>query len=272
MPGPVGRSLDELGDLVMHPTGFRPPVLTAVRENLSVLRVAGRLLPRQRGHTDIDPARVPALLVPGFLSGDFALAPMTEALRRRGHWTSKSGIAPNIGCTQELADALERRLEHAAERTGHKVAIVGWSRGGTLGKIVTSRRPELVAALITLGTPNTDPLAVNATLAAQLQILTRLHSLGFPGVLGDDCLSGECAREVRGWLDADFPPGIPYTSVFSLDDGVIDWRACLDPAAAHREVSATHMSMGAEPEVIDVVAELLEAVEPESLAPAADAG
>ncbi len=156
---------------------------------------------------------------------------MTDALRRRGHWTSKSGIAPNIGCTRELADALERRLELAVERNGHKVAIVGWSRGGTLGKIVSARRPELVAALITLGTPNTDPLAVNATLAAQLSILTRLHALGFPGVLGDDCISGDCAREVRGWLDADFPPGIPYTSVFSLDDGVIDWRACLDPAA-----------------------------------------
>jgi pimeloyl-ACP methyl ester carboxylesterase len=266
MSGPVGRSLEELGDLLLHPTGFRPPVLTAVRENLSVFKVASRLLPHQREATTPDPDRVPVLLVPGFLSGDFALAPMTEDLRRRGHWTSRSGIAPNIGCTRDLAEALERRLELAAERTGRRVAIVGWSRGGTLAKIATVRRPDLVAALITLGTPNTDPLAVNATLAAQLQVITRLSALGVPGLLGDDCLSGDCAHEVREWLDADVPAEIPYTSVFSMDDGVIDWRACLDPGADPVEVHATHMSMGADPEVIAVVAELLGALEPQDLA------
>ena len=243
----MGRSLEELGDLLLHPTGFRPPVLTAVRENLSVFKVAGRLLPHQREATTPDPERVPVLLVPGFLSGDFALAPMTEDLRRRGHWTSRSGIAPNIGCTRDLADALERRLERAAERTGRRVAIVGWSRGGTLAKIATVRRPDLVASLITLGTPNTDPLAVNATLAAQLQVITRLSALGVPGLLGDDCLSGDCAHEVRAWLDEDVPPEIPYTSVFSMDDGVIDWRACLDPGADPVEVHATHMSRAGPP-------------------------
>ena len=159
-----------------------------------------------------------------------------------------------------------RHIERAAERTGRRVAIVGWSRGGTLAKIATVRRPDLVASLITLGTPNTDPLAVNATLAAQLQVITRLSALGVPGLLGDDCLSGECAHEVREWLDEDVPPEIPYTSVFSMDDGVIDWRACLDPGADPVEVHATHMSMGADPEVIAVVAELLGAFEPQDLA------
>ena len=263
---PVARSLEEIGDRLLHPTGFHPPVITAVRENISVLRVAGWLLPRQRERTTPDPGRVPVLLVPGFLSGDFALAPMADELRRRGHWTSRSGIAPNLGCTRELADAVERRLEQTAERTGRRVAVVGWSRGGTLGKIVTVRRPELVASLVTLGTPNTEPLAVNATLAAQLQVITRLSALGVPGLLGDDYLSGECAREVRGWLEADVPSGIPYTSVFSLQDGVIDWRACLDPAARHVEVDATHMSMGADPGVIDVVAGLLADIVPADLA------
>ena len=266
MAVPGGRSLEELGDFLTHPAGFHPPVITAVRENLSMFRVVGRLLPRQREQTTPDPDRVPVLLVPGFMSGDFALAPMAEGLRRRGHWTSRSGIAPNVGCTRELADAVERRLERAAERTGRRVAVVGWSRGGTLGKIVSVRRPDLVAALVTLGTPNTDPLAVNATLAAQLQVITRLSALGVPGLLGDDCLSGECALEVRGWLEADLPDGIPYTSVFSLDDGVIDWRACLDPQAQTIEVSATHMSMGADPEVIELVAGLLADLPPESLA------
>ena len=263
--GPV-RSLEELGDLILHPAAFHPPVLTAVRENLSVLKVAGRLLPHQHTTTEPDPGRVPVLLVPGFFSGDFALAPMAEALRDAGHYTARSGIAPNVGCTRELAEAVEKRLEQTAERTGRRVALVGWSRGGTLAKIAAVRRPDLVASLVTLGTPNTDPLAVNATLAAQLTLITRLSSLGVPGLLGEDCLSGECAHEMKALLEQDVDPSIPYTSVFSLDDGVIDWRACLDPQAAHVEVAATHMSMGADPEVIDVVVALLAALEPETLA------
>lgn len=263
--GPV-RSLEELSDLILRPAAFHPPALTAVRENLSVLRVAGRLLPHPRPETAPDPGRVPTLLVPGFFSGDFALTPLSEALRDAGHYTARSGIAPNIGCTRELADAVERRLEQVAERTGHRVALVGWSRGGTLAKIAAVRRPDLVAGLVTLGTPNTDPLAVNATLAAQLALITRLAGLGVPGLLGEDCLSGDCAREMKALLERDVDPAIPYTSVFSLDDGVIDWRACLDPQAAHVEVSATHMAMGADPEVIALVVELLAGLEPAALA------
>jgi hypothetical protein len=71
---------------------------------------------------------------------------------------------------------------------------------------------------------------------------------------------------VKALLEQDLPEGIPYTSVFSLDDGVIDWRACLDPQADTVEVSATHMSMGADPEVIEIVANLLASVTPTPLA------
>ena len=118
---------------------------------------------------------------------------------------------------------------------------------------------------MTLGTPNTHPLAVSETLAAQLSLLAKLRALGVPGLLSEDCLSGECAHEVKAILDGDFPDGVGYTSVFSLDDGVIDWRACLDPAAEHVEVSATHMSMGADPDVIALVVDLLAPIEPRAL-------
>ena len=262
---PVVRSLEEIGDLIKHPTTFRPPVLTAVRENLSVFTVAGRILQHKPVETEVDTDRVPVLLVPGFAATDIALAPMAEALRQRGHWTSKSGIGPNVGCTREMADALERRLEAVAERTGQRVAIVGWSRGGTLGKLVAVRRPDLVETLVTLGTPNTHPLAVSETLAAQIGLLARLRAIGVPGLLSEDCLTGECAREVKAVLDGDFPDDVAYTSVFSLNDGVIDWRACLDPSAQHLEVQATHMSMGADPDVIELVADLLAPIEPRAL-------
>jgi hypothetical protein len=246
--------------------GFRPPVSATVRENLSAIRVIPRLLPRFAAKTDVDQDRVPVLLVPGFMSGDFALTPMNDRLRDEGHWTSRSGIAPNVGCTVDMVAVVERRVESIVDRTGRRVAIVGWSRGGTLGKIVAIRRPELVESLITLGTPNTNPLAVNQTLATQLQMLTRLQALGMPGVLSQDCLTGKCATQVRAWLDSDFPRHVRYVSMFSIDDGIIDWRACLDPAAEHVEIQATHMTMGAEPSVIDLVVDLLGRITPVDVA------
>ena len=266
--------LDELNDggsgagLGPHAplTGFRPSVSTTVRENMSAIRSIPRLLPRLVSKSQVDRDRVPVLLVPGFMSGDFALTAMNDVLRDAGHWTSRSGIAPNIGCTLDMVSIVEERVQWIAERTGRRVAIVGWSRGGTLGKIVAIRRPELVESLITLGTPNTDPLAVNQTLATQLQLLTRLSSLGLPGVLGEDCLSGECATAVRDLLNADVPAHIRYVSMFSTDDGVIDWRACLDPAAEHIEIKATHMAMGAEPAVIELVRDLLSDITPVDVA------
>ena len=263
----VNEAVSQVGQMQATPlTGFRPPVALTVRENFSAIRSIPRLIPRLVRRSEIDRNRVPVLLVPGFMSGDFALTALNDALRDAGHWTSRSGIAPNIGCTLDMVAVVEQRVEWIAERTGRRVAIVGWSRGGTLGKIVAVRRPDLVESLITLGTPNTDPLAVNETLAAQLQLLTRLSAWGLPGILGEDCLHGSCASQVRELLDSEIPAHIRYVSMFSVDDGVIDWRACLDPAAEHVEVQATHMAMGAEPSVIAAVRELLSDITPVDVA------
>lgn len=266
VPSPAERSIEWFDDLMRLPSAFTPPALTALRENLAVLQVAGRIIQSVPRRAAVDPDRVPVLVVPGFAASDLAMAPMAEALKHAGHSTWRSGIGPNIGCTLEVADALEKRLEIVAERTERRVAIVGWSRGGTLGKIVAVRRPDLVEALITLGTPNTHPLAVSTTLQSQIHLLTRLHALGVPGLLDQDCLTGECARTVMSVLAGDFPEDIPYVSVFSLEDGVIDWRACLDPSAEHVEVGATHMGMGADPEVVELVVSMLAPREPRQLA------
>ena len=55
-------------------------------------------------------------------------------------------------------------------------------------------------------------------------------------------------------------------TMFSIDDGVIDWRACRDPAADHVEIDATHMTMGAEPSVIDLVVDLMGRITPVDVA------
>jgi len=92
------------------------------------------------------------LLVPGFMAGDRTLGLMTAWLRRAGYQTRSAGLALNVDCAGQILTGLERRLEDLADRRGPAV-VVGQSRGGSLARALAARRPELVAGLITLGSP-----------------------------------------------------------------------------------------------------------------------
>ena len=48
---------------------------------------------------------------------------------------------------------------------------------------------------------------------------------------------------------ATFPAEVGYTALYSRTDGVVDWHACLDPAAEQVEVRASHLGMGLNAEV-----------------------
>jgi hypothetical protein len=53
---------------------------------------------------------------------------------------------------------------------------------------------------------------------------------------------------------------MPSTSVYSRLDGVVDWRACLQPVTPTSEnvaVHASHLGMGYDPAVLWVVADRL---------------
>jgi hypothetical protein len=57
------------------------------------------------------------------------------------------------------------------------------------------------------------------------------------------------------------PITVPVTAIYSRNDGVVDWRACIDHhnPVEHVEVRATHLGMGASGEVFDLVARRLAA-------------
>ncbi|MGH3717109.1 MAG: esterase/lipase family protein [Micromonosporaceae bacterium] len=195
---------------------------------------------------------VPVLVIPGFMAGDWSLFPLHRHLRRGGYATFRSGIAINVGCSTELVEAMTARVEAIAAEHG-PVAIVGWSRGGTLGKLVTLARPELVASLITLGSPNVDPLAARPYVLLQAELLARLSRVGVKGVLDEDCLRGECIDWLREQMRTPFPKHVPYTSIYSRRDGVVYWEACLDPDAEHVEVRAGHNTMGFDTAVLGII-------------------
>ena len=196
----------------------------------------------------------PVLLVPGFMAGDGSLRTLTTWLRANGYWTSRAGIRANVGCSQDACERLERRAEALADRTGEKVAIIGQSRGGVLARVVAYRRPDLVSGIVTLGAPTVSMLRVHPLVLLNVGLVGALGTGRVPGLMSLRCLRGACCERFRTDLAADFPAGVGYVSAYSRSDGIVDWHACLDPAAEHVEVHASHCGMAVSEQVYRLLA------------------
>lgn len=242
---------------VATPLGLASDYVPAAGARSAEMRAYGRMV-RMIGRGVTQPASgTPVLLVPGFLSGDVSLTLLSRELRRRGHRTFRAEIGANVGCTEAMVARLLARLEAVAAAEGAPVTLVGHSRGGMITALAARRRPDLVAELIVLSAPVTGTLAVASHVRKQLEFLFRLNARGMRGVLAADCVTGECAGRVADELASPFPSGVPFLSVYSRNDAVLDWRTCLDPAADLVEVGAGHVGMATDPSVVAIVAERL---------------
>jgi hypothetical protein len=62
--------------------------------------------------------------------------------------------------------------------------------------------------------------------------------------LSATCFRGKCCEDFRAAFESPFPPDVGYLSIYSKIDGIVDWRACLDPEADELvEVRASHCGM-----------------------------
>lgn len=252
-----------LGDFLL-PAGFaRPALLAVLREGL-VVGEAGRYAAgavRDRRTTRRTPYASrgtfrgdPVILVPGFMAGDGTLSLMSRRLRQRGFRTYRSQIYANVGCTARAGEQLEARIEAIAGRRGGRVQIVGHSLGGMLARGLAGRRPDLISGIVTLGSPVLAPGAHHRSLTATVDLLTRLSRAGWPGLMSGDCVAGACARQSFLESQVALDPGVDFTSIYSRWDGIVDWRACLDPTATRViEVRTSHVGMAIDPRVIDHV-------------------
>ncbi len=215
----------------------------------------------------------PVLLIPGLLASDSTLTLLARWLKRAGYAPRRAGIAVNVDCSEAEMSRLEARLERSVEESGRPALVVGHSRGGVFGRALAVRRPELVGGVVTLGSPLVDPLRhVHPLLHLQLEVLSSLGDLGLGRVVRHTCadarlfdekpphpisraLLGRAQRRAAEgepccedfWDDfrAEFPDDIPFVSIHSRSDGVVSWKACLDPAAEHVEVRSSHCGMAA---------------------------
>ncbi|KQZ75142.1 hypothetical protein ASD66_01865 [Nocardioides sp. Root151] len=262
-----GDVANSIGDF-LAPAGYHQPgALSLVRE-LTVWPEAGRAIRRSLAdkrellgtpYVSRAPQRSiePVLLVPGFLAGDYTLRLMAHTLRRHGYRTYRSHIHTNVSCLTTNAALLERRLEAIATKRDSRVRIVGHSLGGMLARGLAVRRPDLVSGIITMGSPMMAPGTAHPLLLGAADVLVRLNQVGVPGVMGESCVRGDCARSAWHESRQPIPSGVDFTCIWSAGDGLVDPASCVDPLATSIEVHASHIGMAIDPRVADhVVAEL----------------
>lgn len=225
--------------------GFRPPSLARLAGEARTVFELPRLLVRApalrrapRGSGD------PVLVLPGLGAGDSSTVPLRRFLARIGHKPHGWGLGVNGGDVEALLPRVQARAEVLQKACGRRVHLVGWSLGGVLAREVARDVPDLVAQVVSFGTPVVGGPKYTRAAAR------------YGAAEVDRVVAAMAERQTMAI-------SVPVTSVYSRNDGIVDWRACIDtftPGARNIEVRSTHLGMGLDPDLWQILAEALASV------------
>jgi triacylglycerol lipase len=204
------------------------------------------------------------VIIPGFLGTDMYLMELYAWLRRIGYQPYFSGIGLNAECPNLLIRRhLNETMDRARRETGRPMHIIGHSLGGIIARSVAGQRPDDVASVITLGSPFRGTVAHSRVLKAAEIVRKGIQLKHGQGVL-PDCYTGRCTCQFLDSLRRDLPPGIAETAIYTVSDGVVDWRYCItENPEVNFEVPGTHIGLAFNPAVYDIIARRLAAVRPQ---------
>ncbi len=180
------------------------------------------------------------MVVPGFGTTDAWTLPMRRVLAGLGHQVRGWGLGRNTGELRQLLPPLREQVRAWRDEAGGPVAIVGWSFGGVLAREVARHDPEIVARVVTLGSPVQG--GAKYTFTARHY---RKRGLDL------DRIEHEVIALNRTRI------GVPLTSIYTRADSVVHWEASVDPwndHAEHVEVATTHAGLVLCPRTIRAVA------------------
>ena len=220
-----------------------PPRIGLVREPLGMLEIPRLFLngpslalqPRGNGE--------PVLVLPGYGASDASTFVLRSYLGLLGYDARGWGLGRNTG---DVRGFVPRMIEIARELSAQKrtgVRLIGWSLGGVLARETARERPDLVARVVTLGSPVVG--GPKYTLVGETY-----RRQGFDL----DAIEAAVAERNR------VPIRVPVTAIYSRYDGVVAWRACVDESCErteHVEVRTTHLGLGFAADVYRIIAQRL---------------
>jgi pimeloyl-ACP methyl ester carboxylesterase len=143
----------------------------------------------------------PLMVIPGFFASDRGTQGLQRALGRAGFRADGWGLGFNRGVQADTLERIVRRLEAFAG--GRPSVLVGWSLGGLYAREVAKLRPNLVARVVTLGSPfSGSPRANNVWRFYELWTGHRVDDPPLP-------------------LDVAARPPVPTIALWSRRDGIV---------------------------------------------------
>ncbi len=230
-----------------HPDIAPPSLRTQLGETVSGLELASLLLNwkklQSKKAKQTKGATRTVMVVPGFYGGELSIAPLKQFLRYQGHRSYSWGQGLNRGNINAFISPLIEKLHTLNSKYERPVSLVGWSLGGIISRELARHFPDRVEQVITLGSPVIGGPKVTA--------LKRLSPL-----------FGWNQEDIEEDMRERFKTPIerPITAIYSKADGIVAWQACIDswsPNVRHVEVAATHIGMGFNPQVYEIVANTL---------------
>ena len=144
--------------------------------------------------------------------------------------------------------------------TGRPVTLLGHSRGGHFAKALAHRRPERTASVISMGAGLDTPFDISVPTKAAVATVRTVHRRMDPERAGRGCLTDRCGCAFSRHYAGAFPAHVPLTSIYSREDGVVWWEACVVPYARNVEVTGSHVGLAFNRKVYRVIADVLAAV------------
>jgi pimeloyl-ACP methyl ester carboxylesterase len=167
----------------------------------------------------------PVMVIPGFLANDHTTLGLQRALARAGYRVTGWGLGLNKGVAADTLARIVERIE--AFGAGRPVILVGWSLGGIFAREAAKLRPDLVAKVMTMGSPfSGDPRGNN---------VWRLYEWVAGHPVDDPPIEADLAEK----------PPVPTLALWSRRDGIVAVAAARgEPGESDRQVELDCSHMG----------------------------
>ena len=189
----------------------------------------------------------PVIIFPGLAADGKSVAPLRKHCKSLGFEAMDWGLGFNMPPKGDADAYIEELAEHTRaqlEPYNQSATLIGWSLGGLYAREVAKILGSRVRQVITIGTPFNS--GVDSTNVGWLyKLITGAEPKPDPVLM----------KRLRT------PPSVPTLSIYSRNDGVVAWQTCRHDGTCDLtedvEIDGSHMGMGWNPEVLQIVGERL---------------
>jgi pimeloyl-ACP methyl ester carboxylesterase len=196
-------------------------------------------LPRGDGHG--------VIVIPGFMGDDPFNQSLVDFLNGLGYRASGWQMGRNLGPESFSADDLRVKIGRLVKAGGGQISLIGHSLGGIYAREIARMEPDVIRQVISLGTPFGEGRDSGSN-------ASRLYQRLNPNAKTDPELVAQQKELAKA-------PPVPTTSIYTKEDGVVNWRTSIQEKDHHQtqniQVVGSHCGLTKNPAVWYLVADRL---------------